>query len=66
MSIQPIEWLGDKVRILDQTRLPQKEVYLETADYRVVASAIKEAAGQGSAGHRRRRGLWHRPRRSGN
>ena len=40
--IQPIEWLGDKVRILDQTKLPQKEVYLETADYRVLASAIKK------------------------
>ena len=40
--IQPIEWLGDKVRILDQTKLPQKEVYLETVDYRVLASAIKK------------------------
>jgi methylthioribose-1-phosphate isomerase len=39
---QPIEWLGDRVKILDQTRLPQEEVYLETDDYRSVASAIKE------------------------
>jgi methylthioribose-1-phosphate isomerase len=39
---QPIEWLGDKVRILDQTRLPGEEVYLEMDDYRSVASAIKE------------------------
>ena len=29
MSILPIEWLGNRVRILDQTRLPQEEVYLE-------------------------------------
>ena len=48
MSIQPIEWLGDRVRILDQTRLPQKEVYIETADYRVVASAIKKLKVRGA------------------
>jgi methylthioribose-1-phosphate isomerase len=40
--IQPIEWLGNKVKILDQTKLPQRQVYLETTDYRVVASAIKK------------------------
>jgi methylthioribose-1-phosphate isomerase len=39
---QPIEWLGDRVRIIDQTRLPREEVYLELEDYRSVASAIKE------------------------
>ena len=38
----PIEWLGDRVRILDQTRLPQKEVYLELASYQDIASAITE------------------------
>src|SRR3990170_2129954 len=48
MSIQPIEWLGNKVRILDQTKLPQKEVYIETADYRVVASAIKKLRVRGA------------------
>jgi methylthioribose-1-phosphate isomerase len=35
-------WLGDKVRILDQTRLPREEVYLELDNYRSVASAIME------------------------
>ena len=39
---QPIAWLGDRVRILDQTRLPHQEVYLETNDYQQVASAIRE------------------------
>jgi methylthioribose-1-phosphate isomerase len=39
---QPIEWLGDRVRIIDQTRLPHEEVYLELDDYRSVASAIVE------------------------
>ena len=40
-SYQPIEWLGDRVRILDQTRLPAEEVYIETSDYRIVAEAVK-------------------------
>ena len=38
---QPIEWLVDRVRIIDQTRLPHEEVYLELDDYRGIASAIK-------------------------
>ena len=39
---QPIEWLGDRVRLIDQTRLPLEEVYLEISDYREMAAAIKE------------------------
>jgi len=39
---QPIEWLGDRLRIIDQTRLPLEEVYLELDDYHSVASAIME------------------------
>jgi methylthioribose-1-phosphate isomerase len=35
-------WLSDRLRILDQTRLPQKEVYLELSRYQDIASAIKE------------------------
>jgi len=42
MAIKAVEWLGDKVRILDQTRLPQEEVYLELDDYQSIASAITE------------------------
>ncbi len=38
--MKAIEWLGDRVRILDQTKLPQKEVYLELGRYQDVASAI--------------------------
>jgi len=48
MGIKPIEWLGDRVRILDQTRLPQQEVYLEITDYQAVASAIKELKVRGA------------------
>jgi methylthioribose-1-phosphate isomerase len=39
---QPIEWLGDRVRIIDQTRLPHEEIYLELDDYHDLVSAIKE------------------------
>jgi len=42
MSVKAIEWLGDRVRIIDQTRLPQQEVYLELSDHRSIASAIVE------------------------
>jgi methylthioribose-1-phosphate isomerase len=48
INYKPIEWLGDKVRILDQTRLPQKEVYLETDDYRKVAAAINDLKVRGA------------------
>jgi methylthioribose-1-phosphate isomerase len=40
--MKAIEWLGDRVRILDQARLPQKEAYLELRRYQDVASAIAE------------------------
>ncbi|MBI4188866.1 MAG: S-methyl-5-thioribose-1-phosphate isomerase [Chloroflexi bacterium] len=42
MDYQPIEWLGDRVKIIDQTRLPGKEVYLELSRYQDIASAIVE------------------------
>ena len=45
----PIEWLADgKVRFLDQTRLPQEEVWVETDDYHVVAQAIRELQVRGA------------------
>ncbi|MBI2851551.1 MAG: S-methyl-5-thioribose-1-phosphate isomerase [Chloroflexi bacterium] len=47
-TYQPIEWLGDRVKILDQTKLPGEEVYLETRDYRDVAIAIKELKVRGA------------------
>jgi len=40
--MKAVEWLGDRVRILDQTQLPQKEVYLESSSYQEIASAIVE------------------------
>ena len=38
---QPIAWRGSCFIILDQTRLPREETYLELDDYRDVAAAIK-------------------------
>ncbi|GAH76195.1 unnamed protein product, partial [marine sediment metagenome] len=42
MPMKTIEWLGNRVRILDQTRLPQEELYLELNNYQAIASAIAE------------------------
>jgi len=45
MTNQPVKaiaWLGNRVRILDQTRLPHEETYLELDDYRDIAAAIVE------------------------
>ena len=45
----PIEWLAEgKVRFLDQTLLPREEVWIETADYRVVAEAIRRLQVRGA------------------
>jgi len=40
MLTKAIEWLGDRVKILDQTRLPHDEAYLELSHYQDIASAI--------------------------
>ena len=41
-SLRPIYWRDGVVALLDQTRLPQTEVWLELSDYREVVSAIQE------------------------
>ena len=40
--IKAIEWLDNRVRILDQTKLPREEVYLELDDDQSIGSAITE------------------------
>ncbi len=37
-----VEWVGGKVRFIDQTLLPAEQVIIETSDYRVVGEAIKK------------------------
>src|SRR5579871_2222818 len=46
--MQTVAWAGDRVRLLDQTRLPLDEVFLELRDYREVAAAIREMRVRGA------------------
>jgi methylthioribose-1-phosphate isomerase len=43
-----IEWLGDRIKIIDQTELPHKEVFLELRDCHEVADAIKKLCIRGA------------------
>jgi methylthioribose-1-phosphate isomerase len=46
--MKSIEWLGDRVRYLDQTRLPNEERYVETDSIEVVAEAIRRLEVRGA------------------
>jgi methylthioribose-1-phosphate isomerase len=46
--MQPIEWLGNKVKILDQTQLPGRVTSVELRSYTEVVSAIKEMKVRGA------------------
>lgn len=46
--MEAIAWDRGKVRLLDQTRLPHEEVYLELTDYRQVAEAIRSLKVRGA------------------
>ena len=46
--IKPVEWLGDRLRLLDQTELPLKEIYLDITDYHDAVSAIKDLKVRGA------------------
>jgi len=41
MHLKAIEWKANKVRMIDQTKLPEKIEFIETDDYKVVEEAIK-------------------------
>lgn len=41
IELKAVEWASGKVRLIDQTKLPQEEVYLEFSNYKDVAEAIK-------------------------
>lgn len=43
-----LEWLGSKLRFLDQTKLPAEEVYIVTDDYRIVIDAIRKLSIRGA------------------
>jgi methylthioribose-1-phosphate isomerase len=48
MTMRPVEWLGDRLKILDQTQLPGREIYIELADYRDIITAIKQLKVRGA------------------
>ncbi|MGA2516338.1 MAG: S-methyl-5-thioribose-1-phosphate isomerase [Thermodesulfobacteriota bacterium] len=48
MKFKTIEWKGDRVRILDQRRLPQEVRYLDCRDASSVAQAIRTMAVRGA------------------
>jgi methylthioribose-1-phosphate isomerase len=47
-ELVPVIWRDNKLILLDQTRLPQEEIYLELIDYQEVAAAIKRLAVRGA------------------
>jgi methylthioribose-1-phosphate isomerase len=47
-DLSPLEWRDNKLIILDQTRLPHEEVYLEISRYQDVAEAIRRLAVRGA------------------
>lgn len=47
-DVKTVEWLGGKVRMVDQTRLPEKFVYVTFKDYRQVERAIKDMVVRGA------------------
>jgi len=48
MAPEAIEWLGDKLRILDQSKLPWEQSFIDLGDYRDVALAITEMKVRGA------------------
>lgn len=46
--VRPVEWTGDRLRILDQTVLPEEERYLEAATAKDVIRAIRSLAVRGA------------------
>jgi methylthioribose-1-phosphate isomerase len=47
-NVKTIEWLGETVRLIDQTKLPAELVHIETADYRVIAESIRRLEVRGA------------------
>ena len=41
LNFKTLEWVDNKLRLLDQTELPEKLVYIDCQDYKSVALAIK-------------------------
>jgi methylthioribose-1-phosphate isomerase len=48
LSMSPLEWRGGSVRLLDQTRLPLEEVFIEITGPEEMAGAIRRLAVRGA------------------
>lgn len=48
MAIDTIRWTGKSVRIIDQTKLPEKLVYIDCRDVKTLWAAIKELKVRGA------------------
>ena len=48
LDLRPVQWAGDHVRLLDQTRLPGEEVWLTLKSWREVAEAIRSLRVRGA------------------
>jgi methylthioribose-1-phosphate isomerase len=48
MSIKPFAWASDRLRMLDQRALPQREVWLELTSWSEIAAAIRDMAVRGA------------------
>ncbi|TRZ95078.1 MAG: S-methyl-5-thioribose-1-phosphate isomerase [Dehalococcoidia bacterium] len=46
--MKPIEWLDNKLKIIDQTKLPQTTAFVELSDYHEVVAAIREMKVRGA------------------
>ena len=46
--MKPIEWLDNKLKIIDQTKLPETTAFVELSDYRNVVAAIREMKVRGA------------------
>lgn len=47
-DMNAISWDNDRLRLLDQTRLPRERVYVDCADYQSVVAAIREMRVRGA------------------
>lgn len=48
LNFKTLEWVNNKLRLLDQTRLPEELVYIDCEDHKSVASAIKSLQVRGA------------------
>lgn len=46
--MKSLEWLGSRLRFIDQTKLPEEEIYIVTDDYRIVGDAIRKLSIRGA------------------